>query len=278
MLEIEKIEEKVIPTHLLNPLFEARMRMQKKVNAVENALSDLLSEFENSHYEIEQYYEYHGRGHYGKVPDEDLKLFETHQRMLKDQKTSREEVARAIRGRETAYGHREGLLSKVRELYYGACPDCGGFTDGDGESEGDGCAQDWVVVERSWAWCIGFGPESELTGDCCGLAHRELVKARDSLRRHEMNEYLKWLSFGGESTSLPHGYTVGDWGSAKEKREAEEAEKGLVRTGGPYRRDYEPRTEYVYTPEDGHDEDCVNRDGCGWSTKSSRITASGGSY
>ena len=80
--------------------------------------------------------------------------------------------------------HQEG---EPKFPFVDCCPECGGHTAGDGETEGDGCAEDWTVFSHWSAWCVGHGfrddgPECDCDHEAKLEAYRENEKKPDSER------------------------------------------------------------------------------------------------
>lgn len=185
-------------------------------------------------------------------------------------------------GRWKTEGLRDQLTYAVN---FGACPNCGGFTDGDGDSETDGCAQDWATWSTSWEWCIGFGNDTDFTGDCCGLRARQEEYRIEQARRRDIYDYAMWLNYGGFATATSvtrNEHCFYEYHFDRKRRDAVEMVKemcGLRDTAPVGFGDYLPRS-WVERPENyaEHDDDCEHKSGCGWSQTERTLTASGGSW
>lgn len=205
--------------------------------------------------------------------------------MQNDLRTNLPKVRKAwsgFGGRWKSDGLRDHLTWAVN---FGACPNCGGFTDGDGDSETDGCAQDWATWSTSWSWCIGFGNDTEFTGDCCSLKARQDAFRREQRERSFIYDYALWLNYGGFATATPvvrNDYAHYEYHFDSKRRDAVNMVKemcGLRDTAPVGFSDWLPRS-YIERPFnwDQHDEGCEHKSGCGWSTTERTLTASGGSW
>jgi hypothetical protein len=280
-MEIMKEEKSYNKVHLSNAWFDHRKAVGAKVNNMRKAMNELLSVVgdEHSHYALSDY-------DWDDPMHEEQAIFKAHRKWLKNIEPTIKSLQDKLWGRQNYRGHYEnGVAEDLNTLDYGACPECGGFTEGDGESEADGCAADWVVVERSWSWCVGFGEETEFTGDCCSLKRRQQEHTTDSQRRADIERYSDWLLFGGMSEAIPsiNSYNMSYMVARIAREPREEARKmvdemcGIMRTSDYWVKGNEnyPRQPYTYR-DTRHDEDCEHRVGCGWSTSDSRIVQSGG--
>lgn len=280
-MEITQEEKSYNKVHLSNAWFDHRKEVGAKVKNMRKAMKELLSVVgnEHSHYALSDY-------NWDEIGPQEKAIYEAHNKWLKNIEPTVKSLQDKLWGRQSYRGSREnGVAEDLNTLDYGACPECGGFTEGDGESEADGCAADWVVVERSWSWCVGFGEETEFTGDCCSLKRRQDEHNIDARRRADIEEYSKWLLFGGMSTvyRVVNSYEM-TYSVARIMREPRaQAMKmvdemcGIVRTSDYWVRfsDWVKTNPYTYR-DTQHDDDCEHREGCGWSTSDSRIVQSGG--
>lgn len=284
-MEIEKQEEKKDISHLENAWFAHRKEINHKVNNARKAMAELLrvTGEEHSFYALTDY-------DHDDMSKENIAIHKAHREYLERIESEVKEIQEKWWGRENYRGTREGgLKQSLNQIDYGVCPDCGGFTESDGDREADGCSADWALWERTWSWCIGFGSETEFTGDCCGLTRRQQERNTDAQRATDIKEYSKWLLFGGMST-VHRAWSSYEmrWIPRIEREYRLEAMKvvdemfGIVRTSDYWVEftEYWQRNKGVfnYYFNDGHDENCVHREGCGWSTSSQRVVQSGGWY
>ena len=120
---------------------------------------------------------------------EDENIHKAHRKYLERIEKDVKEIQVKWWGRENYRGTRDGgLKESIGNIDFGVCPECGGFTESDGEREADGCSADWALWERSWSWCGGFGTETEFTGDWCELKRRQEERNIDAKRRTVMEE------------------------------------------------------------------------------------------
>lgn len=284
-MENEKQEEKKDLSHLENAWFAHRKSVSHKVKNVRKAMAELLrvTGEEHSWYALSDY-------DHDDLSPEDENIYKAHQEWLKRIEKDVGDIQEKWWGRENYRGTRDGgLKQSLSQIDYGACPECGGFTESDGEREADGCAADWALWEYSWSWCVGFSNETQYTGDCCDLTRRQEERRIDAARATDIKEYSQWLLFGGMSTAH-RGWSSHElkWIPRIEREQRIEAMKvvdemfGIVRTTTYWVEfsDYWQRNKGVfnYYFNDGHDDECVHRGGCGWSTSSQRVVQSGGWY
>ena len=283
--ENEKIE---VRDSLKNSWFVHRREVEEQINKVKASMKGLFRVLgeEHSWWALSDY------DHHRELTQEEGAIYKAHEDWLKEIRDNVAEAGEIWYGRDTRWGYRDGgLKEKLWHISRGACPQCGGFTESDGERDSDGCSADWATTEHSWSWCVGFGYDTELTGDCCSLKRRQEEKASDNERKRNIENYCEWLYLGGMSTITKRLYS-GDFGFMSHNIDSlyrENAVRMVNEMCGIYSdrwsewvipEQYRPReglfTRWLPYRSDVHDEDCEHRSGCGWSTSSSRIVASGG--
>lgn len=284
--ENEKIE---VRSSLRNSWFSHRLEVEEKIKQVQDSMKGLFMTLgeEHSWWALSDY------EHHRELSPEERAVYEAHQKWLKNiEENYLKDAQRMWFGPENHWGRREGGLKETLSyISHRACPQCGGFTEEDGDRETDGCSADWATVERSWSWCVGFGSETAYTGDCCSLKRRQAERDTDYARKCDIENYCEWLYLGGMS-NIPKRLWSYDFGYMTFGIDSMLREKALLMveqmcgiqsarwSTWVYPEQYRPTTglfaNFYHYMTDTHDEGCEHRSGCGWNTSSSRIVASGG--
>jgi hypothetical protein len=175
--------------------------------------------------------------------------------------------------------YREGDYGMLTES---GCPECGGDVEGDGESETDGCAQDWATFTHWSVWCIGAINREDVECDC------DIVERQAEATAHRLR-CDAWRAWETEKARHPSRTwvdpTCDRFGDCEGCRayprtchqghylwpvdvEAEFASKEPVK----------PEQMWLSSMAE-HGEECKRTlSRCGWSNSGSDLTASGGSF